>query len=91
MLRHRDAIRASWPDRFAMNSEGDPITVSTDAGRSWQFMPTGSREVCDRQGYVHKVYPDGACNICEGTHTDDVLPAGARRGFDPRNGATAVI
>lgn len=25
MRKHRDAIRASWPARFAMDSQGDPI------------------------------------------------------------------
>jgi hypothetical protein len=25
MWRHRDAIRASWPERFVMDSQGDPI------------------------------------------------------------------
>lgn len=29
MTKHRDAIRASWPARFAMNSEGDPVRNST--------------------------------------------------------------
>jgi hypothetical protein len=75
MRRHREAIRASWPERFAINGEGDPITISEDGGRSYRFAPAGSRQTCDRKGWVHVVLPDGACNICEGAHTDDAPAA----------------
>jgi hypothetical protein len=71
MLRHRDAIRASWPERFAMDSMGDPITMSEDGGRSYRFAPAGSRQVCDRQGWVHVVLPDGSCRLCNGAHVEE--------------------
>lgn len=38
MTRHIDAIRASWPDRFVMNSQGDPEFRRYPDG-TWQPLP----------------------------------------------------
>lgn len=29
MMRHQEAVFASWPDRFEMDSQGDPVFVRT--------------------------------------------------------------
>ena len=70
-LRHQSAIRASWPERFVMNSEGDPITMS-DGNGGRVFAPAGSRQTCDAKGHVHVVMPDDSCNICEGSHVTEL-------------------
>lgn len=44
MLRHQAAIRASWPDRFVMDSQGDPQFRRYPDG-TWQPLPAETVEV----------------------------------------------
>jgi hypothetical protein len=56
LIRHRDTIRAAWPGRFAMNSEGDPIYLRNEGG-VYGFAPAGSIEWTDAEGFRRVTLP----------------------------------